>query len=147
MADVSVPSLILFVASIVIAAGVAGVLIDTVSGISGALDDRGADLAKEVRTDVEVISDGGSDLYDAESTNLTVYVKNTGSRTIPADPAVFDVIIDGQYQSSVSMLVVDGDAWRPSNVVQLSIDVSLSSGDHRVLLAVDGDEEVFTFRS
>lgn len=147
MADVSVPSLILFVASIVVAAGVAGVLIDTVSGISGALDDRGADLAQEVRTDVEVISDGGGDVYDEGNANLTVYVKNTGSRTIPADPAAVDVIVDGRYQTGVTLFALDGDDWRPSDVVQLSVDVSLPAGDHRLLLVVDGDEEVFTFRS
>jgi len=147
MADVSVPSLLLFIASIVIAAGVAGVLVDTVTGISGALDDRGTDLSQQIRTDVEVISDENTDVYDEGAGNLTVYVKNTGSRELPASTAVVDVLIDGQYQSSTELFVVDGTDWTPGSVVQLSVTgLSLSTGDHRLMLAVNGDEEAFRFR-
>jgi len=147
MADVSVPSLLLFIASIVIAAGVAGVLVDTVTGISGALDDRGADLSKEVRTDVEVISDEGTDVYDEGAGNLTVYVKNTGLRTVPSTVDAVDVLLDGRYQTSTSMYVVSGDDWAPGEVVQLSVTgLSLTTGDHHLTVIVDGDEEVFRFR-
>jgi flagellar protein FlaG len=146
VADVSVPSLILFIASIVIAAGVAGVLIDTVTGISGALDDRGADVAENIRTDIEVISDAESNVYDAG--NLTLYVKNTGRRTIPATGESFDVIVDAQYRTDVSVTVVDGGTeWTPHGVVRVTVENldGLDSGDHRVRLVVDGDEETFRF--
>ena len=146
MADVSVPSLILFIASIVIAAGVAGVLIDTVTGISGALDDRGTDVAENIRTDIEVISDAESNVYDAG--NLTLYVKNTGRRTIPATGESFDVIVDAQYRTDVSVTVVDGGTeWTPHGVVRVTVENldGLDSGDHRVRLVVDGDEETFRF--
>jgi flagellar protein FlaG len=145
MADVSVPSLILFIASIVIAAGVAGVLIDTVTGISGALDDRGADVAENIRTDIEVISDSESNVYD--SGTLTLYVKNTGRRTIPATGESLDVIVDAQYRTNVTVEVVDsGTEWTPHGVVEVRIgDLALDSGDHRVRLTVSGDEETFRF--
>lgn len=149
MADVSVPSLILFIASIVIAAGVAGVLIDTVTGISGALDDRGADVAENIRTDIEVISDSESNVYDDGSGTLTLYVKNTGRRTIPATNESFDVIVDAQYRTNVSVTVVDGGSgeWTPHGVVEVQVgDLALADGeDHRVRLAVSGDEETFRF--
>ena len=149
MADVSVPSLILFIASIVIAAGVAGVLIDTVTGISGALDDRGADVAENIRTDVEVISDSESAVYDSGSDTLTLYVKNTGRRSIPATNESFDVIVNAQYRTNVTVSIVDGGAeWAPHGVVELRIGgVTLDSGDHRVRLVVSGDEETFRFRT
>jgi flagellar protein FlaG len=145
VADISVPSLILFIASIVIAAGVAGVLVDTVSGISSALDDRGADLSQEVRTDIEVISDPEAGVYDGN--NITLYVKNTGLRTIPASADAVDVMVDGVYQTNVTVSVVDGTEWRPHDVVELTIggQSSLADGDHRVKLVIDGDEEVFEF--
>ncbi|MFC6872029.1 archaellum stator protein ArlG [Halobellus marinus] len=148
MADVSVPSLILFIASIVIAAGVAGVLIDTVTGISGALDDRGADVAENIRTDIEVISDSESGVYDSDTNTIALYVKNTGDRTLPATGETFDVIVDAQYRTNVSVSVADGsgDDWTPHGVVEVTIgDLDLGSGDHRVTLTVDGDEEVFRF--
>jgi flagellar protein FlaG len=144
VADISMPSLILFIASIVIAAGVAGVLVDTVTGISSALDDRGADLSTEVRTDVEVISDPESGVYDGQ--NLTLYVKNTGLRTLPPSADAVDVLVDGTYQTEVTLTIVDGDDWRPHNVAELTVSgLSLPAGDHRVKLVVDGDEEVFEF--
>jgi len=148
MADVSVPSLILFIASIVIAAGVAGVLIDTVTGISGALDDRGADVAENIRTDIEIISDSESNVYNDGSGDLTLYVKNTGRRTIPATGESFDVIVNAQYQTDVSVSVADGGSeWTPHGVVEVTIGgLDLTSGeDHRVRLTVDGDEETFRF--
>ncbi len=147
MADVSVPSLILFIASIVIAAGVAGVLIDTVTGISGALDDRGADVAENIRTDIEVISDAESTVYDADNGSVTLYVKNTGRRTIPATNESFDVIVDAQYRTNVSVSVVDGGTeWTPHGVVEVRVgDLTLDAGDHRVRLTVSGDEETFRF--
>ncbi|WP_410764986.1 flagellar protein G [Haloferax sp. DFSO60] len=146
MADVSVPSLILFIASIVVAAGVAGVLIDTVAGISNSLDDQGGDVSEQIRTDIEVISDPESGVYDGSST-VTVYVKNTGLRTLPASGDSFDVIVNATYQADVSATVVDGSDWRPSNVIELTIsNISLPQGDHRLKLVIDGDEEVFDFR-
>jgi len=150
MADVSVPSLILFIASIVIAAGVAGVLIDTVAGISGALDDRGADVAENIRTDIEIISSSDSNVYDNGSNSISLYVKNTGRRTLPATGQTFDVIVDAQYRADVNVNVVDGNSgeWTPHGVVNVTIqniDLTEGSGDHDVTLTVDGDEENFRF--
>jgi flagellar protein FlaG len=147
MADVSAPTLILFIASLVIAAGVSGVLINTVSDISNALDERGADVSKNIRTDVEVISESDPGVYDDGNDNLTVYVKNTGSRNLPASAETFDVLVDATYQTDVSVTNVDetGEEWRPHDVVEVSITVDLSAGDHRLKLVVDGDEETFEF--
>ncbi|WP_144901604.1 flagellar protein G [Halobellus captivus] len=149
MADVSVPSLILFIASIVIAAGVAGVLIDTVTGISGALDDRGADVEEIIRTDVEIISSAEPGVYNASEGTVTLYVKNTGQRTLPATGETFDVIVDAQYRSNVSVAVAGdpgADEWNPHDVVELTVgDLTLDDGDHRVTVAVNGDEEEFRF--
>ncbi|MUV58439.1 flagellar protein FlaG [Halogeometricum rufum] len=149
MADVSAPTLILFIASLVIAAGVSGVLINTVTDISSALDDRGADVSKNIRTDVEVISDSESSVYDDGSGNLTLYVKNTGDRTLPATGETFDVIVDAQYRTDVTVTVADGNTdWAPHGVVKVVVGgLSLDSGDHRVKLVVDGDEETFRFRT
>jgi flagellar protein FlaG len=148
MAEISVPTLILFIASIVIAAGVAGVLIDTVSGISSAIDDRGGDVTKSIETDAEVISDPEAGVYDDANNTITLYVKNTGVRTLPADANTLDVFVDGRYRTNTSVTVVDGPEWRPNGVIELTVsEVSLSAGDHRVKLVVDTDEEVFEFRT
>ncbi|SDZ83844.1 flagellar protein FlaG [Haloplanus vescus] len=148
MASVSASHLILFIASMVIAAGVAGTFTQGVSRLSQGIDDQSLEVSEEVRTDIEVISDAGSPVYDNSSNTVTILVKNTGTSTIPAESQFIEILLDGQYQTNVTMTVVDGDRWRPNNVVRLEIGgADLSSDDHRVKLIVNGDEEVFRFRS
>ena len=154
MASVSASHLILFIASMIIAASVAGVLTDTVGRLSGAIDDQGLQVSEDVRTDVEIISDSGSDaVYNASGDDLVVvHLKNTGSETLSVDGTAIDVLLDGRYETDVTAALVDGaDSWRPGEVARLTIDRSsdpLESGtDHRLKVVVNGDEEVFEFRS
>lgn len=43
--------------------------------------------------------------------------------------------------------IADGTEWRPGSVIELMVmDIVLSSGDYRMTIVVDGDEEVFEFR-
>jgi flagellar protein FlaG len=149
VADSTVPSLVMFIASIVLAAAVSGVLIDTVGGVSRAVDAQGGDLADNIETDVEIISDAGSPVYDAGNGTVTLLVKNTGQRSLPADATVIDVLLDGQYQTDVTVTEVTGSTdWGEGDVVEVVVEVgSLDAGDHRVKLVTRGDEEVFIFRA
>ena len=149
MASVSITHLILFIASLLVAASVAGVLTQEVGRVSEAINDQGLDASKEVRTDIEVISDSGAGgLYDTSTDNITLYVKNTGTERLEGSPEEFDIVVDGEYQPNVNVTVVDGSSWNPNNVVRLRIyHPTLPNGDHRVKVIVDGDEEVFEFRS
>lgn len=146
MASVPISHLIIFIASIVVAAGVAGTLTTQVEGVSQAIDDQGLDVSQEIRTDIEVISDASSNrVYDG--TQLTLLVKNTGSRTLPDDAGQLDVLVNGTYQTDVTLTVLDDPAWEPTAVAEVTVsNVSLPPGDHRVKVIVTGDEEVFEFR-
>ncbi len=152
MASVSVSHMILFIASIVIAASVAGVFTDSISQVSQAIDDRGLSVSENVRTDIEVISDSGSSaVYDETTENVTIYVKNTGSQRLRAESAAIDVLVDGRYEAEFTVTLLDGaDTWESSDVVRLEIEPNngdgLSAGDHRLKVIVNEDEEVFQFR-
>ena len=154
MASVSASHLIIFIASIVIAAGVAGTLTSEVGRLSGAIDDIGIDLSQDIRTDIEIISDEGSEYTNGTNTayapsagNVTVHVKNTGSRILPSSSENVDVFLDGEYVSAVTVTVLDSSEWRVGDVVQLEIDTGvIGSGDHRLKVVVGSDEEVFEFR-
>jgi flagellar protein FlaG len=147
MASVSASHLILFIASLVIAAGVAGTFTQGISRLSQGIDDQSLEVSNEVRTDIEVISDAGSPVYNNSTGEVTLLIKNTGTAEITADDRFVDVLLDGQYRTNVTLSVVDGDAWGPNNVVRLVIGgADLASGDHRAKLIVNGDEEVFAFR-
>ncbi|QGN07192.1 flagellar protein G [Halorhabdus sp. CBA1104] len=149
MASVSASHLIIFIASILVAASVAGVLTNTVGELSQAVDELGLDVSDDVRTDIEFISDSGATVYDRSGNgNITLYVKNTGSQSLPPDPVVMDVLLDGRFQTDFSVTVVDGETWAIGNVVRMDISApDLSSGDHRVQITINGDEEVFEFRT
>lgn len=150
MASASISELIMFIAAVTVAAGVATTLTLNVADISSSLDQRSLDLAADIDTSIVVISDTGSpgSLYDSGTDTVTVLVKNTGDRTLSADTAHVDVLVDGRYVSPGDLTVTvvsDGPDWKPGDVVQLDVDTSLASGGHRVTVIVDGDRDVIDF--
>lgn len=147
MALVSSETLIIFIASLLVAATVAGTMTTGVNQLSDALGDRTIAVSEDIRTDVEIISDPSSGrMYDGE--NVTVLVKNTGTGSLDHQPDDVDVLLDGRYRTSVSTTVIDGETWRSGSVVRLNVTgVHLDSGDHRVVVEVNGDREVLEFRT
>ena len=74
-------------------------------------------------------------------------MKNTGTNTLPAEPGKMDVLVDGRYvsMSSQTIFVLDETKWKTGTVIRLEIDESLDAGEHKVVLVINGDREVFTF--
>jgi len=151
MASVSVSHLILFIASMAIAASVAGVFTSSIGELSNAVSEQGLDVSSDVRSDVEIISDSGSDnIYDDSSDTITIHVKNTGSETLSPVPGQIDVFVDGTFVSdyTVTLEPDGGNSWRPGGVVRIDINRNLNlDSDHRLKLIVNGDEEVFEFNT
>ncbi len=152
MASVSVSHMILFIASMVIAASVAGVFTSSVDQLSNAIEDQGLHVSENVRTDIEIISDNGTGacIYDCDgNANVTLLVKSTGSGDLAADPVLIDVLINGQFQPSSDMqveLLGGASTWGHGDVIRLQVtEGGLGSGDHRVKVIVNGDSEVFEF--
>lgn len=148
MASGGVAEMVLFVAALLVAASVAGTLTSEVTRLGDAISDRSLDVAGDVRADTEIISDPGAGVYNESDGNVTVYVRNTGSSTLGADPSTFDVLLDGTYRTNVSVsLVGDATAWDQGEVVELRLQApGLEEGDHRLKLVVHSDEEVLRFR-
>jgi flagellar protein FlaG len=151
MAGVSVSHMIMFIASMLVAATVAGVLFTGVDRISGSVTDRSFDTSSEIRTDVEIVSDSGSDaIYnDTGNENVTILASNTGSKNLDAARSQVDVLLDGQYATNLTVTNAKDPTdpmWWTGDVAQIEISQSLGSGDHRLKLIVNGDEEIFRFR-
>lgn len=148
MASVSASSLILFIAAVAVAATVSGVMVNTVADISDSMDEKGLDVSRDISTDVEIISDPGSGaIYDDAAGEITLLVKNTGDRQIPASSAGVDVLVDGQFvdPANVSVAVADGSSWRSGNVAEVTVDRALAAGDHRAVVIVESEREVLSF--
>ncbi len=149
MSGVSVSNLIIFIAAMGVAAAVAGTLVASVDDVSDSLDRESLGVAKQIDTDLQVISDAGSDaVVDEEAGDdgeIVLLVKNTGE--IELDPAELDVLLDGSYVGSAEREseVLNDDRWRPGAVVELRIDGAIDPGEHRVSLSINGTETVFEF--
>ena len=151
MAGDSVSSLILFIAAMLVAAGVAGTLVTNVNEISGSIDTYSGDVREQIDTDIEIISDPGSDaVYNETDGNVSILIKNTGQKTLSSDASALDVLIDGEYvtSGSATLTVHEGSssAWRRGEVAELEIERTLETGaEHRVVVIVNGDEETLEF--
>jgi flagellar protein FlaG len=152
VASLSASSLILFIAAVGIAAGVSGVMVDSVGGISESITTHGDSVEKQLDTDITVISDAGSDaIYDGTAETVTVLIKNTGARALPTDPGLVDVVFDGEYvgPASISTDVVSNSegTWQEGEVIKLVVALNgpLDGGEHRVTIILEGDEEVLRF--
>jgi flagellar protein FlaG len=150
MAGVSASHLIIFIASMMVAASVVGVFTDSVGQLSSAISEQGVDVSSDVRTDIEIISDSGSDaVYNSSGNgNITLHVKNTGTEQLPAEADGLDIFVDGRYQTDATVTLLGGaEVWIAGEVVRVEISEPLDPGDHRVKIVVNGDEEVFEFRT
>lgn len=155
MSGVSVSHLVLFIASLVVAAGVAGTLVTEVDRVSNSVSQHGDEVSESIDTDIEIISDTGSDaIYNnSGNENLTVLVKNTGSKNLAATTSQLDVLVDGVFMPPDNMTVERAgdptkDSWERGTVVRIEIDQTLDSNtDHRVTVRVNGNEAILQFRT
>ncbi|MCG1002943.1 MULTISPECIES: flagellar protein G [Halobacterium] len=147
MASVSSSTLIIFIASILVAASVAGTMTNGVQRLSSALGDRSVDVSEQIRTDIELINDPASPSSIYADGNVTLLVKNTGSKALPARPGTFDVLVDGRYVPPSNVTVLNGGRWQTGDVARVTLEQNLSAGDHRILVTVNGDEELLEFRT
>ncbi len=150
MASVSVSHLIIFVASLVVAAGVVGTLTTGVDRVNNAVEDGSLDVSQQVRTDVTIISDPNTP--NISDDQITIHVRNTGSQGIPIEQSAVDIVFNGQFVSNSQFTISDANGeetvWRRDGVVEITVqEPTVSDGDNRLFLTVNGDEEVFEFRS
>ena len=152
MASVSVSEMILFIAALTVALGVATTLTANVADISNSIGERGSGVAEKIKTEVEIISDSGSPdaIYDDGEENVTILVKNTGQKTLAADGSQLSILVDGRYATIQNATVVgrpDARAWRPGEVLEITVSRQLDPGDHRVKVSVRGDSTTIQFRT
>lgn len=148
MASVSASKLVLFVASLVVAATVASTLTASVMDLDEALEGSGLAAADRIETDVEIVSDPGSNAVYNESTgNVTLLVKNTGEKDLYAEASQVDVLIDGEFATVDGFATPEADAdaaWDTGEIVRITVSRSLDPGEHEITVHVDGAEDSLT---
>ncbi len=144
MSDSSTTQVIFFVAAIVVAASLAGVFIGLSSNMAQAVEKRANNFSDKLDTSIKIINDPAVVPY--QDSNLTVYIKNTGSNQIL--PTDILVMIDGKDQNSSSWTIVGGsNIWGPSVVLEVHLNIILANGDHTAKVVVsNGISDSMGFR-
>lgn len=152
MASVSVSHLIIFIAAMLVAASVAGLLTNTVDDISNAIEEQGFSTSDEIRSDITIINDPGAGVYDNDTNELTLYVKNTGSTELSTNSDNIDLFVNGIFtgveDEDIEVLPEDEESrvWGRNDVVRITIaDNSdyVNPGQNRVKLVASGAEDIF----
>lgn len=151
MADSGISTLILLITSLIIATSIAGVATDLSQEISQDLDKAGDSVSTNINADINIISNPEF-VYDKSNNELTVFVKNTGSESVPLDTSgvkQVDVFVDGDFQEpdTISFADSSGSPWRPGEVIKLQYNnLALSSGDeHTVSVILFSNEDKLRF--
>lgn len=121
-------SLVLFIAVMAVAGLAAAGLSQAVGSMAVEIDDRGRSLADAIGTDLAIVNDPENVPYDGST--LTIYVKNTGSRSLVSEELA--ILVDGQYEEFDARTLGDSDRWTKGTVLEANLTVTLDSGDHRV---------------
>ncbi|MFQ3285411.1 MAG: flagellar protein FlaG [Natronomonas sp.] len=149
MSGVSASHLIIFIASIVVAAGVAGTLVTQVDRVSTSISDQSEAAEERIDTDIRIISDTGSDaIYNSTNSNLTLYVKNTGGTELTPEAGSIDLLVDGSFISGKTVTRVNAnnpDRWPPGTVVEVTVNGITISGDTRATVSVRENEDTIRF--
>ncbi|CAI49140.1 fla cluster protein FlaG [Natronomonas pharaonis DSM 2160] len=153
MGSVSASHLIIFIASLVVAAGVAGTLVTEVDRVSQSITEQSDGMSESIETDIQIISDTGADgIYDDGSDEVTLLVKNVGAVELPAEPERIDLLIEGQFINPDAVeaeVVGDDEVWTPGAVVRIEADTDDVDidGETRVSVSVNENEATIQFRA
>lgn len=137
MASTPVSEIIFFIAALVISSMVAGVMITSIQETSVVFNQKSKSMVEDIRTDITIINDPDNVTNDP----VVIYVKNTGDSSLAVDNETFDVLINGTYQTNFSVSSVDGNnELLPSDVANLTINITLPSGSHTIRIYAGGSE-------
>lgn len=156
MGSVSASHLVIFIASIVVAAGVAGTLVTEVDRVSQSITEQSDGMSEQIETDIRIISDTSSEsdaIYNDTEDNVTLLVKNTGDVELTASADSIDLLIEGRFITSenVTVEVIEGEnaTWSPGSVVRIEADTGSIDVDGRTRISVTAneDEAIVQFRA
>lgn len=150
MSGVSASHLVIFIASIVVAAGVAGTLVTQVDRVSTSIVSQNEDVEERIDTDIRIISDTGQPDSIYDGTELTLYVKNTGGTELTPEVGSIDLLVDGSFITGKTVTRVNADdqnRWPPGTVIEVTVDSPdpTPSGPTRVTVSVRENEDTIRF--
>jgi flagellar protein FlaG len=143
-AESSFTHMLFFIAAIVVAVSVAGVLIGVSNSMANEIRLKSDSLASEMGTEITIINDPRQVPYS--NGTLTLYLKNTGDITLNYNG--IGIFIDGQYLDGLAITSEEGSPyWQPTHTLELQVTVALEPGDHMAKVVMpNGVSDTMAFR-
>jgi flagellar protein FlaG len=142
--DESFTRMIFFIASIVVAVSIAGMIM----GISGLMVEelrtKATDTASELGSEIVIANDPRHVPY--EDGVLKLYIKNVGDNAQYYNNLI--IFIDGEFITHGARLVnTNQTAWTTGSVIEITALVDLEPGDHTAkAILQNGVSDTFEFR-
>lgn len=139
--------LIMFIVAVLVAGSVAGALAYVTTDIAHGMNDRGAMLADQLRTDFAIINDPNNIPQDNNGAYM-FYIKNIGKTKIPFTSDAVQVFIDGQIITGATFTDVNGNSITsldPYEVGVIHINPTgtplETSGYHKILIVLENGKK------
>jgi len=137
--------IIFFIAAVIVAGLVSGILISVTMDISTSLSEKGGRVQEQLDTDFEIIND--PDNIPDVGGYYRFYLKNIGGKKLVTTNETFQLFVDGDLIATTNYNFTD-ESIQSSEVTEIFVvNSTISSGGHtlRIVgpLAID-DEFTFT---
>ena len=130
MAGTSVSELIFFIAAIMVSSAVAVTMIEVIDRYAEEVSDQASVVEGEMRSRMTIINDPLYVQYYTNDTNLTYYIKNTGSGDLSTEDIVVSANGTTRAGNDLWVTLLGGSSdWRPGDTVEVTFRVpSLHEG-------------------
>jgi flagellar protein FlaG len=138
MAAQAASEMIFFIGSVIVSAALVGVFFTAVTQVSDSIQQNAHVAASELESGVTILNDPTHVAYDNSTQVFTLWVKNTGSRTLLLPHTV--VLLDDRTFANdtyASAFAGNFSSWAPQVVVVFTMtNVTLSPGQDHFLKVI-----------
>ena len=137
--------LIMFIVAVIVAGSVAGALAYVTNDIANGINDRGAILANQLRTDFAIINDPHVIPTDSNG-DYMFYIKNIGKDSIPFSSNAVQVFINGTMIPPANLTFTDVNNntityINPYDVGVIHVHTTLTTGWHRIQVVLENGKK------
>ena len=135
---------VFFIASVIIAGTVSGVIVSVINDVSNSLSDRGERVQEHLDTEFEIIND--PDYIPTSGSNYLFYLKNIGGNKLATSNQTFHLFVDGDIVATANYYF-SVTSIQPDEVATIYVDNSeISAGDQTLrIVGPQAIEDEFTF--
>jgi len=126
--SLSATQVIFFVASVIIASTVSGVLVVVINDVTTSLSERGDRVQDQLDYEFKIINDPEN--IPTEGTDYLFYLKNIGGKKLSTTNTTFTIFVDGELVVTANFNFSDSSI-KSEEVTTMYVETSeISSGDH-----------------